>query len=322
MVDLELESGATGAISIGALLAGFVAFDSEPLTRVRWQLAAAPAIGAAAAIGALTEQPAWLAVAAIACFASVAGLSVAVSPRLAVAGLVCTLAMVLGQGLSVSAADAPDALVLGVAGAVLQAGFSLSAGLLTRARELGEGEARAPGGLHAAVASIADAVRGRGPGLAHALRWGIALGAATAVASIVDLGGHGYWIPLTVLFVLRPTPDETLERIGMRAAGTIVGLTVATPLAEALGGNDVLEATAIWIAAAFSFALLAIEYALFTAAITVFIVIESHALGVPAFEAADERGLATAIGIVIAATALLAFSRRGRSSTVPEARSA
>ncbi len=40
---------------------------------------------------------------------------------------------------------------------------------------------------------------------------------------------HGYWIPMTILFVLRPGYGETLERIAMRAAGTVLGLLIATP---------------------------------------------------------------------------------------------
>ena len=40
-----------------------------------------------------------------------------------------------------------------------------------------------------------------------------------------------------------------------------------------IGGVDVIEAVAIGVTAALSFALLAIEYALFTAAITAFIIL-------------------------------------------------
>ena len=67
------------------------------------------------------------------------------------------------------------------------------------------------------------------------------------------------------------------------------------------------DAIAIGIAAGFSFALLAIEYALFTTAITAYIVLVAHALGQSAFEAADERALATAAGLAIAGAALLAW---------------
>ena len=126
--------------------------------------------------------------------------------------------------------------------------------------------------------------------LRHALRWGTALGIAVGVYHVIDLGLHGYWVPLTVLFVLRPEPDETVERIAMRAVGTLVGLAVATPLAMLIGGVDVIEAVVIGVTAAFSFALLAIEYALFTAAITAFIVLSAHALGQGAEQARRTSG--------------------------------
>jgi uncharacterized membrane protein YccC len=71
-----------------------------------------------------------------------------------------------------------------------------------------------------------------------------------------------------VLFVLPPGEAETVERIAMRALGTVLGLLVGTPLAILLGGSAIAEAVAIGIAAAYSFSLLAIEYSLFTAAIT------------------------------------------------------
>lgn len=161
-------------------------------------------------------------------------------------------------------------------------------------------------GLREAVRAIRGNLDIRSPSLRHALRWGIALGLGTAAYHVIDLGEHGYWIPLTVLFVLRPTVGETGERIAMRAVGTVVGIAVATALAELLGGHPVPEALVIATAAAFSFALLALEYALFTTAITAYIVLLAHALGQSAFEAADERALATAAGLLIAAVAILA----------------
>ena len=109
-----------------------------------------------------------------------------------------------------------------------------------------------------------------------------------AAYHVVDLGSHGYWVPLTVLFVLRPSRAETIERIAMRAAGTAIGLAIGTSLAEVVEAYPVLEVGVLVAAAAFSFALLAIEYALFTTAITIYIVVFAHAEGVPAIEAAEE----------------------------------
>jgi len=138
---------------------------------------------------------------------------------------------------------------------------------------------------------------------------------------LIDLGAHGYWIPLTVLFVLRAAERETVERIATRSFGTILGLLAGTPLAILLGGSSFAEGVAIWIAAALSFSLLAIEYALFTTAITCLIVLLSHALGQSAFQAADERAAATLLGIaIVAAFVALRFVPIPRPTSGPAVR--
>ena len=63
-----------------------------------------------------------------------------------------------------------------------------------------------------------------------------------------------------------------------------------------------------------AFALLAIEYALFTTAITAFIILSAHALGQGAEQAAGERALATLIGIAIAALAVVVWRVRPADS--------
>ena len=55
----------------------------------------------------------------------------------------------------------------------------------------------------------------------HAIRFGVALAVGVAIYRLTGFDDHGYWIPLTTLFVLRPSRGETFERIPMRAAGTI-----------------------------------------------------------------------------------------------------
>ncbi len=225
LIDLEIDSTAAGAIATGALLTGFLAFDAPALVRLRWQLAAAPAIGLSAALGALTADPAWLAVVTMTVFASTAGLAVAVTPRLGIAGMVCVLALLLAQGLALEPGDAPAALALGAAGAGLQALVSLISGLLGRRAE----DPSPQPGFDEAAHRLRLAVATRSQSFWHALRWGTALGLGTALSHVVDLGPHSYWIPLTVLFVLKPSPDETIERMGMRAVGTVAGLLPPLP---------------------------------------------------------------------------------------------
>jgi uncharacterized membrane protein YccC len=161
--------------------------------------------------------------------------------------------------------------------------------------------------LAGAVAALRASLTPASPMFRHALRWSIALGVGTAVYHIVDLRPHGYWIPLTILFVLRPTPGETAERIAMRAAGTLAGIAIAIAIAGIVDDYRVVDAVVISIAAGFAFALLAVEYALFTAAITAYIVLVTHALGQSAFEAADERAIATAAGLGIVVLLVLVW---------------
>ena len=114
------------------------------------------------------------------------------------------------------------------------------------------------------------------------------------------------------MFVLRPDQQGTLERIAMRAAGTVAGLILATGLAVLLSDDPVTTAIVLTVAAACFYALLAIQYALFTTAITMFVVLLTDSLGTPPVEAADERAAGTAIGIAVAATAFWIWGE-GRS---------
>jgi fusaric acid resistance family protein len=310
LIDLQLDSPVAGGLSTGALLAGFIAFDAPARTRLVWQLLVAPVIGGAAALGALTSSPGALAALTMAVFACLAGLTVAVSLRLAIAGMMCTLALLLAQGFELHPRDAVEALIVGVAGALSQA---LLSALVSLREEPSEPRPRPVAGCRDAARTVRDCLDLQSPSLRHALRWGIGLGLGVALYHVIDLGPHGYWIPLTVLFVLKPGPAETNERIAMRAAGTLAGLLLATGLAELLGLDAVANAAVLTLAAACSFALLLIEYALFTTAITVYIVVLAHALGQGAFQAADERAIATIIGLVIAALGFVVF----RDARVP-----
>ena len=188
LVDLQLDSPVAGGLSTGALLAGFIAFDAPARTRFVWQLIAAPVIGAAAALGALTSEPGVLAALTMTAFASAAALTVAVSLRLAIAGMMCTLALLLAQGFALQPHDAPDALLIGAAGALAQAILSLVVSLWEGAPE------RVPpvAGARDAARTVQAAIDSRSPSLRHALRWGIALGIGVGLYHVIDLGPHGY----------------------------------------------------------------------------------------------------------------------------------
>lgn len=171
--------------------------------------------------------------------------------------------------------------------------------------------------MRSARATFAANLTLRSPSLRHALRWGGALAVGVAIYRSLDLSNHGFWIPLTILFVLKPDPGQTVERVLMRAAGTGVGLVLATVFAEVLANDPVPVTIVLATSAALCYAFLAIEYALFTTAITVYVVLLADVLGSPAWQAADERGLGTAVGILVAVVAILAWPERGSVDPIP-----
>ncbi len=302
LVELATDDRIWGGIGSAALLGGFVAFDAPARTRMVWHLAFAPVLGVMAALGVLSTNPAGLAIAGMTICGIAGGYCVAVSPRLAVAGMSAVLGFLLAQGFLLDIDQAPRALAAGIAGGLLQAALSAGVWLVS------DRSTESPGigdRARSARKLLRDNLTLASPSLRHALRWGTALGAAVATYRLVDLQGHGYWIPLTVLFVLKPTTDDTWERVAMRLVGTLAGLVIATALAEAFGASVMPVTIALTVAAALSFALLMLEYAFFTTAITVFVVLLTDSLGEAAFEAADQRAVATAFGLAIAAIAIV-----------------
>jgi hypothetical protein len=309
LLDLTYTSAVAGALSTGALLTGFVAFEAPARVRLVWQLCTAPLIGAAGALGVLTGGPIGLATVTMTVVAIAGGYTVAVSQRLYIAALNVVLGLLIAQGVHLSTSEAPEVLVLGCLGGWCQALFALIAWL---AGDDDPEPLDIRGGAAGARAALAENLRTDSHAFRHALRWGVALGAGVAVYHLIDFEDHGYWVPLTTLFVLKPELGDTIERVLMRAAGTFAGLVVATGLAPLLMFHPIPDAIALGIAAAFALALLRIEYALFTFSVTVFIVLMADVMGHSAIPAAAERALGTTLGIAIAMAAILIWPSEPR----------
>jgi uncharacterized membrane protein YgaE (UPF0421/DUF939 family) len=296
-IELGFNAPTQGAIGVGALVNGFPGMDAPARPRAAWQAAAAPLIGIAAAIGILSSQTGPTAVLPLGLIGLLAGYCFAVSLRLAIVGLSVTLAMLIAQGLFLSAGDAWPALLYSTLGGLTQVAWSLIVWLV---RDRAEDEPERAWSGREAVASLRANLTLSSQSARHALRFGAALAAGVAAYRLLDLHQHGFWIPLTILFVMRPECDETDHRLILRAIGTVIGLIVATAVAEVFGGSDLILAAVLTVAAALSFGLLAVQYALFTAAITTYVVLMSTTLGEAAFRAAGQRATGTALGILIA----------------------
>jgi hypothetical protein len=309
-VELGFDAPTKGAIAAGALIDGFPGMDAPAKARAGWQGATAPFIGIAACLGVLSSQTAPTAVIALGLCGLLAGYCFAVSLRLAIVGLSVTLAMLIAQGLFVPAGDADAALLWGTVGALAQVAWSLVVWL---AEDKDADGADKAWDARAAVAALRSNLSLESTSARHAIRFGVALAAGVATYRVLGLHDHGFWIPLTILFVMRPDREETDHRLVLRAIGTVIGLVVATAVAEAFGGEDLVLGSVLTVAAALSFGLLTVQYALFTAAITTYVVLMSSTLGESAFRAAGQRALGTALGILIAFLVWLVWPNR-RSS--------
>lgn len=315
IVELGFGAPTKGALGIGASICGFAAMDAPAGPRAAWQAVTAVLVGLAAALGVLSSQHAVTAVLAMGLLGLLAGYCFAVSLRLALSGLVVLLALLIAQGLWLPAGDAGKALIWGTAGAFLQVLWSLLVWLFAdRAAdqpESGWNTRRTLEGLRSNLTL-------RSPAARHALRFGTSLAIGVALYHAFDFHDHGYWVPLTILFVMRPERDESYHRIVLRAVGTALGLVVATALAELIGSDlvdGILLAIAIWLA----YAMLTVQYALFTMAVTIFVVLSVDTLGEPALEAAGQRALGTAIGLAIIFLAFVIWPNPQAEESLKEA---
>jgi hypothetical protein len=295
--ELGFDTESAGAIATAALINGFPGMDAPARPRAAWQAAGAPLIGIAAALGILSSQAGPTAVLALGLLGALAGYCFCVSLRLAILGLSVTLGMLIAQGLFLPATDAWPALAYATLGGLIQAAWSL---LVWVAVDREADEPEKAWNPSAAIAALRSNLTLESQSARHAIRFGAALAAGVAAYWLLGMEEHGYWIPLTILFVMRPQRDETDHRLILRAVGTVLGLILATAVAEAFGGDELVIGAVLTVAAALSFGLLTVQYALFTAAITTYVVVISTTLGEPAFRAVDERATGTVLGILIA----------------------
>ncbi len=312
----ELGTGAEskGAVATGALFVGFPGLDAPARSRAAWQAAVTPFVGLAALLGVLTGSSAPLAIATMALVGAAAGYCFAVSLRLSIAGLSVALGLLISQGLEIPVSHAPEALLFTCIGGLLQVAFSLC---VYAAGDREEEGGAAGWSTRAARRALSANLTLRSTSARHALRFGAALGAGVGAYWLLGMKEHGFWIPLTILFVLRPEEEETFHRLILRAVGTALGLVIATALSFWLHGYGIALAVALTVATGFAYGLLTVQYALFTTAITVYAVLLADTLGEPALQAAGQRAGATAIGIAIAAAAFLLWANPGERARAP-----
>lgn len=124
--------------------------------------------------------------------------------------------------------------------------------------------------------------------------------AAAMVAGRYFAADRGYWIPLTAAIVLKPDFQTTFLRGFARIGGTLVGAVVASLVTIVARGHPAIELGGIIAAAAAAYVTFNPNYALFTVAITSFVVLVLGMRGLPGTTAVEARLLDTLAGGALA----------------------
>jgi uncharacterized membrane protein YccC len=142
-----------------------------------------------------------------------------------------------------------------------------------------------------------------GPYVENHLEWRSrdSLRSALVMSIAMVLGRHfeadrGYWIPMTAAIVLRPDFQTTFVRGFARIAGTLIGAVVATLVLRLVRGHEEWQVAGVLVAAAAAYLSFNPNYALFTVAITSFVVLVLSMRGLPGTTTIAARVLDTVAG--------------------------
>ena len=149
----------------------------------------------------------------------------------------------------------------------------------------------------------------------HAARLSVALVAAGIVYHGLSLGS-GYWVPLTVLFVLKPDYGTTMARGIGRAAGTMAGVTIAWAIVTLFSPSPGAIVALLALLACVAYAVFPANYALFSVVLTVLIALLAEFSGGSPAGALLDRIVDTAAGTAIALGAITLWPTREAPRTL------
>src|SRR5262249_8804000 len=133
----------------------------------------------------------------------------------------------------------------------------------------------------------------------HAIRLAACMAVGDAFGPLFE-SRRSYWIPMTIVLVLKPEFATTFSRGILRIAGTIAGLVLATALFHFLPIHTTAEIALIGI---FMFLMRWVgpaNYGVFAVSVSALIVLLLAITGVSPSEVIHARGMNTAIGGALA----------------------
>jgi uncharacterized membrane protein YccC len=136
----------------------------------------------------------------------------------------------------------------------------------------------------------------------HGLRLAVTLGLATFLAHALPLQ-RGYWVSLTAVLVLRPDFATTYTRGVARLIGTLAGSIVASLVVALLHPSAQSHVVLTLLFAFVAYTVFNVNYALFTTAVTGYVVFLLAFGGLPEYTALLDRIEATLLGGTLALSA-------------------
>jgi len=181
--------------------------------------------------------------------------------------------------------------------------FSMFYMLRPKRREAGKPRTheRVPRRLRELWQCVRDEVRTRYHSAPYVARLVLVLLTSTAIYRYFHVR-NGYWIPMTALLVLKPQWADTLSRGIARMLGTVAGAGFAVLLARLLPLPAWLLPTLVMVSAWGCYALQAVNYAVFSFFITLYIVFLFRFGGFSQTTAAHIRLVNTVVGGALALT--------------------
>ncbi|MFI0816375.1 FUSC family protein [Streptomyces sp. NPDC021098] len=149
-------------------------------------------------------------------------------------------------------------------------------------------------------------LRGDSPVFRHALRLAAVACLGYVLGRALPLG-HGYWVPVTSVMVMRPDFHRTYSRAVARFAGTLVGVALATGAVQLTHPGAYLSGGLAVIAAGLTYLLMRTGYAASQCTSAAYAVLLLGMGGAGWHQTVPERILLTLLGGVLAMLAYVAY---------------
>lgn len=160
--------------------------------------------------------------------------------------------------------------------------------------------------LRSTLARVRRHLEWTSPVLRHALRLAVAAALGITLARFAGVE-HGYWIPLTVLLVLRPETAHTYTRCSGRIAGTAAGIVVASAVTMLWHPTGMVAAVIAVAFLAVTYVVAGLNFVALSAALAAAIVFLIDIDGVADTATLAQRLLAIAVGGMLAVLAHVAL---------------